>query len=176
MSQNTEKEKKTLVTLTQDFLNVLTSSEGKEVDLSQLENELGVSKRRLYDVTNVLAGIGVVERSGKAKVKWIGNSTNNAYESEIQQILQRESETDRMLKFVGDELDSILLSQEFNDYGWVTIEDILTLAPDSNLSLFSLKGPKDLTIENPEDEDGSHHLICQSENGGINLVHVNPKK
>lgn len=174
MSQNTEKEKKTLVTLTQDFLNVLTSAEGKEVDLSQLENELGVSKRRLYDVTNVLTGIGVVERSGKAKVKWTGSATTT-FETEIQQVLKKEAEVDSMLQFVSDELDSIFLSQDFIDYGWVTNEDVLSLDPDSNLSLFSLKGPPDLTIENPEDEDGSHRLICQSENGGINLIHVNPK-
>ena len=175
MSQTTEKEKKTLVTLTQDFLNVLTSAEGKEVDLSQLENDLGVSKRRLYDVTNVLTGIGVVERSGKAKVKWTGSGAT-AFESEIQQVLKKEAEVDNMLQFVSDQLDEVFLSQDFVDYGWVTNEDVLSLDPDSNLSLFSLKGPQDLTIENPEDEDGSHHLICQSENGGINLVHVNPKK
>lgn len=175
MSQTTEKEKKTLVTLTQDFLNVLTSAEGKEVDLSQLENDLGVSKRRLYDVTNVLTGIGVVERSGKAKVKWTGSGAT-AFESEIQQVLKKEAEVDNMLQFVSDQLDEVFLSQDFVDYGWVTNEDVLSLDPDSNLSLFSLKGPQDLTIENPEDEDGSHRLICQSESGGINLIHVNPKK
>lgn len=175
MSQSTEKEKKTLVTLTQDFLNVLTSSEGKEVDLSQLESELGVSKRRLYDVTNVLTGIGVVERSGKAKVKWTGSGATEM-ETDLQKVLKKEVEVDNMIEFVKNELDAIFSSQDFSDYGWVTNEDVLSLDPDSNLSLFSLKGPKDLTIENPEDEDGSHRLICQSENGGINLIHINPKK
>ena len=174
MSQSGEKEKRTLITLTQDFLNVLTSSEGKEVDLSQLENDLGVSKRRLYDVTNVLAGIGIIERSGKAKVKWIGSGNDEQNEQLMSQIKEKEKEVDEMLSFVDNQLEQIYSSPEMQQYGWVTKDDILTLSQKMNVSMFSLIGPSDLTILYPDDDEGTNRLICTSEKGGIELVHVNP--
>lgn len=46
------------------------SREG-EVDLHKAANEMKVRKRRIYDVTNVLDGIGLFKKSAKNKVKWI---------------------------------------------------------------------------------------------------------
>ncbi|OHT13178.1 transcription factor E2F [Tritrichomonas foetus] len=174
MSQNADKEKRTLVTLTQDFLNVLTSSEGKEVDLSQCENDLGVSKRRLYDVTNVLAGIGVVERSGKAKVKWIGCGKSKDEMSMIQEYTEKEAELDKMISFIDQQLESISTSSELAEHGWVSYDDILTLAQNPGMCMYSLKGPTNLTILAPEGENGEHHLVCTSPNGGIDLVQIKP--
>lgn len=167
MSKKSGKEKKALSGLTEDFLNQLKSVEGKEVDLSKLEKSLGVSKRRLYDVTNVLTGINLVERSGKAKVKWIGQTSE---ESDLKQCAEQEKELDEMLAFVDTELDSILASQDFQDYGWLSTNDILSLAPDSKVTIYSLKGPNDLTITNAE----TNHLVCTSETGGIEFSPVNP--
>ena len=35
---------------------------------------LGVQKRRIYDITNVLEGIGLVEKKSKNTVHWVGSS------------------------------------------------------------------------------------------------------
>ena len=34
--------------------------------------ELGVQKRRIYDITNVLEGIGLIEKCIKNMIKWKG--------------------------------------------------------------------------------------------------------
>jgi transcription factor E2F2 len=61
--------------LTRKFLNLLNSS-GGTLDLNAAVTGLGVQKRRIYDITNVLEGIGVVVKSGKNIVTFapgIGN-------------------------------------------------------------------------------------------------------
>lgn len=40
------------------------------VHLNEAANALGVQKRRLYDITNVLEGIDIVEKIGKNSIQW----------------------------------------------------------------------------------------------------------
>ena len=46
------------------------------VDLNEAADKLQVAKRRIYDITNVLEGIGLIEKTIKNKVKWKGRSIN----------------------------------------------------------------------------------------------------
>ena len=41
-----------------------------ELDLNVAMNKLGVQKRRLYDITNVLEGIGLIVKENKNNVSW----------------------------------------------------------------------------------------------------------
>jgi hypothetical protein len=56
--------------LTKKFLKILQRDPNNQVDLKQAARELGVQKRRIYDITNVMEGIGVVDKICKNKVKW----------------------------------------------------------------------------------------------------------
>jgi len=56
--------------LTQRFLDLLTTKSQKYVDLNHAANSLGVQKRRIYDITNVLEGIGLIEKTSKNTVRW----------------------------------------------------------------------------------------------------------
>ncbi|CAG8513695.1 5294_t:CDS:2 [Ambispora leptoticha] len=48
-----------LTKLTKDFWNLLEQSEDGDLDLNIAANKLNVQKRRIYDITNVLEGIGI---------------------------------------------------------------------------------------------------------------------
>lgn len=50
-------------------------AEGGEgtLDLNAAAKELQVQKRRIYDITNVLEGIGLIEKRTKNHIAWIGN-------------------------------------------------------------------------------------------------------
>lgn len=49
---------------------MIKNSNQKTVDLNQLVKQLNVQKRRIYDITNVLEGVGFVEKANKNLVKW----------------------------------------------------------------------------------------------------------
>ena len=56
--------------LTRRFVQLLRDSPEGIVDLNYAATQLEVQKRRIYDITNVLEGIGMIEKKGKNNVRW----------------------------------------------------------------------------------------------------------
>ena len=54
--------------LTKKFVSLFHSSSSGTVDLNKASESLAVQKRRIYDITNVLEGIGLVEKKSKVKL------------------------------------------------------------------------------------------------------------
>lgn len=61
--------------LTRKFIALIQESENKCVDLNEAALKLDVQKRRIYDITNVLEGIGLIEKTVKNKIKWKGTQS-----------------------------------------------------------------------------------------------------
>lgn len=59
--------------LTRKFVSILRSTPENSLDLNRAASELGVQKRRIYDITNVLEGIGLLVKRGKNHVSWNEN-------------------------------------------------------------------------------------------------------
>jgi E2F/DP family winged-helix DNA-binding domain/E2F transcription factor CC-MB domain len=59
--------------LTKRFVHLLKSAPGNRVDLNKAASDLGVQKRRIYDITNVLEGIGLLQKEEKNHVSWCDN-------------------------------------------------------------------------------------------------------
>ncbi|KAK6033986.1 transcription factor E2F/dimerization partner [Cooperia oncophora] len=57
-----------LLVTTRKFLELKDLSES--VNLNDAAEILNVPKRRLYDITNVLEGIDLVEKIGKNSIRW----------------------------------------------------------------------------------------------------------
>ena len=47
------------------------------VNLNDAANYLNVQKRRIYDITNVLEGIGLIEKTMKNKITWKKGNIND---------------------------------------------------------------------------------------------------
>jgi transcription factor E2F3 len=58
--------------LTRKFIHMMQTSPNQTVDLNEAATELDVQKRRIYDITNVLEGIGLIEKTVKNMIKWKG--------------------------------------------------------------------------------------------------------
>lgn len=56
--------------LAKQFINMAACSKTGEVDLHHAAQDMNVRKRRIYDVTNVLDGIGLFHKSAKNRVGW----------------------------------------------------------------------------------------------------------
>ncbi len=48
--------------LTKKFVSLIQNAPEGILDLNQAAGQLGVQKRRIYDITNVLEGIGLAQR------------------------------------------------------------------------------------------------------------------
>lgn len=57
------------------------------IDLNEAMQTLNVQKRRIYDITNVLEGIGYVEKIQKNIIKWVGGSGDPSIEKDIKEAM-----------------------------------------------------------------------------------------
>lgn len=57
--------------LTKKFIELLCSSHHGDLDLNRAAAQLKVQKRRIYDITNVLEGIRLIEKNSKNHVRWM---------------------------------------------------------------------------------------------------------
>ena len=70
--------------LTKRFLGLLQSAENGILDLNLASVTLAVQKRRIYDITNVLEGIGLLKKISKNNIQWKGSdSPADAAESQL---------------------------------------------------------------------------------------------
>ncbi|TYH47270.1 hypothetical protein ES332_D11G399500v1 [Gossypium tomentosum] len=58
--------------LTKKFVNLMKHAEDGILDLNKAAETLAVQKRRIYDITNVLEGIGLIEKKFKNRIQWKG--------------------------------------------------------------------------------------------------------
>lgn len=49
---------------------LLQNSPDGTLDLNETASSLSVPKRRIYDITNVLEGIGLIEKVSKNNIQW----------------------------------------------------------------------------------------------------------
>ncbi|KAK8885005.1 hypothetical protein M9Y10_044133 [Tritrichomonas musculus] len=166
-----DKEKNSLTNLTQRFLQVLSTSSQNEVDLVDMEAALNITKRRLYDITNVLFGAGIIEHSGKSKVKMIQKSLELNEEKGLAELAMKEREIDIMKEIAERELDILQNSDDFQNFAYFTEEDIKKLGQQNPLNFFAFRSPSDLKLEVVEDDD-FYKLLCTSDIGGVDLIEI----
>lgn len=61
--------------LTRKFCDLLRAANGESVDLNKAVEVLQVKKRRIYDITNVLEGIGLLVKQNKNQIAWNPHAT-----------------------------------------------------------------------------------------------------
>ena len=54
------------------FVSLLKQTGEGDLDLNTAVQALGVQKRRIYDITTVLEGVGLIEKKNKNSVRWRG--------------------------------------------------------------------------------------------------------
>jgi len=70
---NASRHEKSLGLLTTRFVSLLQDAKDGCLDLKEAAELLQVrQKRRIYDITNVLEGIGLIEKKSKNSIQWLG--------------------------------------------------------------------------------------------------------
>lgn len=139
-SQNKSRGQNNLGTLTKRFIELLNKEEENGgLDLKKAEEVLGVKKRRIYDITNVLEGISALEKVGKSRVRWAKNKDpqgqleeeKRKHDEEVEKLEAEEKQLDAEMARVQQELQALLNSEEAKKHGYVTIDDIKAWAAQS---------------------------------------------
>ena len=93
--------------LTKRFLGLLQSAENGILDLNQASVTLAVQKRRIYDITNVLEGIGLLTKISKNNIQWKGpedsglGSLECDLSRDLAQLECKENQLDELISSTG---------------------------------------------------------------------------
>jgi transcription factor E2F3 len=96
--------------LTKKFVKLIQEAEDGTLDLNYCAVVLEVQKRRIYDITNVLEGIGLIEKTTKNHIRWKGadnlgqkdlGDQISRLKSEVESMQSEESRLDDLIRLVA---------------------------------------------------------------------------
>ena len=129
-----------LSVLTSKFLELLTKSNNGTIDLNDAVNQLKVQKRRIYDITNVLEGIGYIKKFTKNKIQMIDQQNENGLDQQLEELERemkrlgaQEIECDKKTKLLEEELEKIMNDPEQMKYAYITEADIQSLMSNNKI-------------------------------------------
>ncbi|XP_013883716.1 transcription factor E2F4 [Austrofundulus limnaeus] len=115
---------RSLAVLTRNFVQLLQEVGNTALDLRYAVETLCGHKRRIYDITNVLEGAGLIAKISKNHVKWIGgdDAQEVALKSELEDLDRQELMLDQEKLFVEESIRS--MREGCTSLAYVTDEDI----------------------------------------------------
>ncbi|KAH0456569.1 hypothetical protein IEQ34_014476 [Dendrobium chrysotoxum] len=176
--------------LTKKFINLLQQAEDGTLDLNKAAEILDVQKRRIYDITNVLEGVGLIVKQLKNRIHWKGFEMSRPMEvgAEIAGLKVR---FQNIIHFVGlcnadaicdyclfdDNMQENLLSlsEDEGNQKWLylTKEDISSIPCFQNSTLIAVKAPHGTSLEVPNPDEGlefpqrQYQMLLRSSMGPI---------
>ncbi|KAL0740409.1 hypothetical protein Bca4012_081922 [Brassica carinata] len=162
--------------LTKKFVNLIKQAKDGMLDLNNAAETLEVQKRRIYDITNVLEGIDLIEKPFKNRILWKGVDTSvpgdvDADVSVLQALDNQIRETEERLRELSE-------NEKNQKWLFVTEEDIKTLPGLQNQTLIAVKAPHGTTLEVPDPDEAvdipqrRYRIILRSTMGPIDVYLV----
>nr|GME04166.1 transcription factor E2FB [Ipomoea batatas] len=173
--------------LTKKFINLIKHAEDGILDLNNAADTLEVQKRRIYDITNVLEGIGLIEKKLKNRIQWKGLDVSRTGEpdesvlslqTEVESLTLEERRIDEHIREMQERLRD--LSEDENNQRWlfVTEDDIKNLPCFQNETLIAIKAPHGTTLEVPDPDEAvdypqrRYRIVLRSTMGPIDVYLV----
>jgi len=174
-----------LSVLTRKFLQLIRGSPNHTVDLNEAVKVLNVQKRRIYDITNVLEGIGFIQKVLKNKIKWVGSTDSMSSDDdiatlaeELEGLIIEGKEIDRWTTTLQDMLADLAKDETNNQFSYVSFDDIKSVnsQKDNDQPFLVVRAPKGTLLEVPTAEpDGTdehpHKMKLTSQSEEI-LIYV----
>ncbi|GMR34035.1 hypothetical protein PMAYCL1PPCAC_33368, partial [Pristionchus mayeri] len=128
-----------LLVLTRKFMELRNRSE--DLNLNEAATTLGVQKRRLYDITNVLEGIDLIVKTGKNSIRWCiavpfcspgsGESASGeeskekeALEKELAVLAEEEHQLDNLVRDLTNAFSLVKEDPTDKPYAYVNFSDL----------------------------------------------------
>ncbi|KAM6430371.1 transcription factor E2F4 isoform 2-T2 [Liasis olivaceus] len=177
---------KSLGLLTTKFVSLLQEAKDGVLDLKLAADTLAVrQKRRIYDITNVLEGIGLIEKKSKNSIQWKGvgpgcNTREIAHKlielkAEIEDLEHRERELEQQKMWVQQSIKNVTDDVQNNQLAYVTDEDLCKCFPGDTLLAIRAPSGTQLEVPVPEGLNGQkkYQIHLKSSSGPIDVLLVN---
>ncbi|XP_029312691.1 transcription factor E2F4-like [Cottoperca gobio] len=171
--------------LTTRFVRLLQEAESGELDLRHAVKVLAVGqKRRIYDITNVLEGVGLIVKISKSVVKWKGAMPGETahvlgnrlieLKSELEDLEQKECMLDQQKFWV--EQSTRNTREDCSDLTYVNHEDICNCF--TGRTLLAVRAPRGTQLDVPipkavQNSPAKYQIHLKSVNGPIDVVLLN---
>jgi transcription factor E2F3 len=176
-----------LFSLTKKFMGLIRASKDKSINLNDAASELGVHKRRVYDITNVLEGLGLLSKWSVSSAKWIGGNIDDHIGSEDDDkenvnscndkiISKDEKDLDYQISELNKEINELSQNESNLENAYVTFNDLQAIPSLKNKLIFSIKAPSDTIMEMPKYEKGFYKLNLTADSGNIMVYYVSDEQ
>ncbi|NWS18252.1 E2F6 factor, partial [Pachyramphus minor] len=179
-----------LVLLTRRFMALLKKAPDGVLDLNEVATTLGVRKRRVYDITNVLDGIHLIQKRSKNLIQWIGSNLDQVVgkapeqqnlKDELSDLSAMEEALDELIKNCAHQIFELTDDKEnakypFNscitlthDFAYVTYQDIRSIQTFQEQIVIAIKAPEETKLEIPVPKDDHIEVHVKSTKGPIDV-------
>ncbi|BFZ19368.1 hypothetical protein BsWGS_22407 [Bradybaena similaris] len=185
-SSSCSRHEKSLGLLTTKFVTLLQEAKDGVLDLKVAADMLAVrQKRRIYDITNVLEGIGLIEKKSKNSIQWKGSGPGNSsrdvsdrltsLKDDLATLRQQELELDKHKQWVQQSIRNVTDEVTNIRLAFVTHEDICHCFKGDTLLAVQAPSGTQLEVPIPEVAAGkmNYQLHLKSQSGPINVLLVN---
>uniref|UniRef100_A0A224Z1L9 Transcription factor E2F3 n=1 Tax=Rhipicephalus zambeziensis TaxID=60191 RepID=A0A224Z1L9_9ACAR len=170
-----------LVCSQKKFIQLLKGAPDGVVDLNKASELLGVQKRRIYDITNVLEGVGLIEKKSKNNIRWrdgrgaatLNGSRQRILQEEVDEYIKVEHELDELLEGAVSDLRGIAENVD-RRYAYVTYRDLRSISSLADQTVIAVKAPPETRLEVPDPHKGLQ-IWLKSEKGEIEVYLSNPE-
>ena len=177
------RQENSLCQLTKKVIQYIKNKQKLNININELVKDLCVKKRRIYDITNVLQGMGYIEKNGKNEIIWIKNQIFNKKDNKTKnnsiKLHKQINELNDCINKAKEELISISKKKDFNKYGYITFSDLKNLSINEKLDFLILKGNKGTKVEIMDKKTSRktyEEILKQFLDGKIELKQKNYKK
>ncbi|NXU51765.1 E2F6 factor, partial [Turnix velox] len=173
-----------LVYLTRRFMDLVRRAPDGVLDLNQVATTLGVRKRRVYDITNVLDGIELIEKRSKNVIQWIGSRFGKRpdeqnLQDELSDLSATEEALDALITDCAHQLFELLDDEENAKYpfltlvlfltSYVTYQDIRSIETFEEQIVIAIKAPEETKVEIPTPREDCIKVHMKSTRGPIDM-------
>ncbi|KAM8998712.1 transcription factor E2F2 [Ara ararauna] len=167
--------------LTKKFIRLLHESPDGVVDLNRAAEVLGVQKRRIYDITNVLEGIQLIRKKSKNHIQWMGTGIfedtavmlkQQALRGELAELARMERSLDQVLQDCDLQLRQLTDNEAHQRYPWlayVTYQDLRAISSFQEQTVIAVKAPPEAQLEVPGFSEDNFQLHLKSTTSPIEV-------
>jgi len=176
---------KSLGLLTTRFVQLLQEAKDGVLDLKVAADILAVrQKRRIYDITNVLEGIGLIEKKSKNSIQWKGGgpSANTAEYAESLIIIKEEmrllDDYEKMIdthrRWIQQSIRNVMDDKVNVAQGFISPKDLADVFPEG--VLLAIHAPPGASLTIPKATDDKFSVSIKSASGPIQVSLVDQDK